>query len=306
MNRKASRKLYGLIGYPVSHSLSPAIFRAAFDAEGIDADYDLYPIAPDHLDPELRRILDRGIRGLNVTVPHKSAVIQLMTDLDESARMTGAVNVIEVVPGGIVGHNTDLGGFEDSFVPLGIPDIQECQVLVLGAGGAARAVLVSLARRGASEILVANRFADEASNLVSLVAPGYPGVHFQVLPLEECEIVHAVSDTVLCVQATSLGLKETDPLPINPALLPKNCFVYDLVYGPEETAFVRSAKSQGYRTSDGKEMLLWQAAGTFRIWFRRDPPIEAMRAGIARAVKNPSVGNGEGKKVGPDPAGQTR
>jgi shikimate dehydrogenase len=305
LNREAQKGLYGLIGYPVSHSLSPAIFTAAFDAAGINATYELYPIAPDRLEEGVNEILGRGVRGLNVTVPHKAGVIPLMTQLDESARLAGAVNTIEVRSEGMVGHNTDMRGFEDSFVPLGVPDIQGCRVLVLGAGGAARAVLVSLARHGASEILVANRYVDEAVDLVSFVTRQYTDVRFRVLPLEEREIGQAVPETVLCVQATSLGLKETDPLPMDPSLLPGDCFIYDLVYGPAETAFVRTARSRGYQAADGKEMLLRQAAVSFLIWFRKNPPIDAMKAGIDGAIRGAAAGGRKPETVGGKPPDDT-
>jgi shikimate dehydrogenase len=267
--------------------MSPVIFKAAFRAAAIDADYDLYPVAPDHLEEGVREVLARGVRGFNVTVPHKSAVIPLVAGLDESARLTGAVNAIQVTAEGMVGHNTDMGGFEDSFAPLGVPGITGHQVLVLGAGGAARAVLISLARRGASEILIANRFEQEAFDLVSFVARRYPEARLRILPLETEEIRQAASGAVLCVQATSLGLKETDPLPISPVLLPKGCFVYDLVYGPLETAFVRAARSLDYRAADGREMLLRQAARAFRLWFRKAPPLEAMREAMHKKFGPP-------------------
>ena len=268
MNILAVNDLYGLIGYPVSHPLAPAIFNAAFQAVGNE----LFPIPPDRLNAEIKEILGEGVRGLNVTVPHRTSVIPMMNGLAESARLTGAVNAIEIADDGVTGHNTDMGGFEDSFASLGVPGIKGTRVLVLGAGGAARAVLVSLARRGISEILIANRFLEEAMDLVSLVAPRYPGVRFEILLLEKEEIEKMVPGTVLCVQATSLGLKEKDPLPMEPAILPKGCFVYDLVYGPRQTAFVRSAQASGYRATDSKEMLLRRAARAFRLWFRSDPP----------------------------------
>ncbi len=286
MSGEPRKARYGLIGYPVSHSMSPAIFNAAFCAAGINAVYELYPIPPDRLDEGVGEILDKGVSGLNVTLPHKARVIGLMKDLDKSARLVGAVNTIDVTGQGMVGYNTDMGGFEDSLGPLGVPGISGARALVLGAGGAARAILVSLARLGASEIIVANRFIKEAGDMVSLVAPGYPDVRFEIILLENREVERMAPGAVLCVQATSLGLNETDPLPMEPALLPGGCFIYDLVYGTSQTAFVRSAKAGGYRAADGKEMLLRQAARAFRLWFQTEPPLDAMRNAIDRAVGN--------------------
>jgi shikimate dehydrogenase len=284
VNGVSRKTLYGLIGYPVSHSLSPAIFNAAFRTAGIEADYKLFSIPPEHLEEGIGEILREGARGLNVTVPHKAGVIPLMRDLDESARLTGAVNAIEVSDDGMVGYNTDMGGFEDSFDSLDVPDIQGEKILVLGAGGAARAVLASLIRSGVSEIVVADRYIEEAMDMVSLIAGYSSDIRFETVPLENRQIEKVVAQTALCVQATSLGLSEEDPLPMEPSLLPKDCFVYDLVYGPMETPFVRSARAAGYRAVDGKEMLLRQAARAFWLWFRKDPPLGAMRTAIGRAI----------------------
>jgi len=284
MSGKPVKDLYGVVGYPVSHSLSPAIFNAAFESAGIEAVYELFPISPDRLDKGVEELLDRGVRGFNVTVPHKTAVISMMADLDESARLTGAVNTIEVTGDGMVGHNTDMGGFEDSFTTLGVPDIPGARVLVLGAGGAARAVVVSLARSGASEIVVANRFIEEAMDLVTPVAARYSGVRFEVVLLADREIEKVAAGTVLCVQATSLGLNADDPLPLDPAVLPAGCYLYDLVYGPGNTPWVKAALASGYEANDGKEMLLRQAARAFLIWAGREAPVESMRTAMNRGI----------------------
>ena len=152
---------FGLIGYPVSHSLSPVIFQAAFEAAGVDARYDLHPVAPEDLDRMIPELVAAGLRGFNVTVPHKLAVIPMMKSLDESAVLTGAVNTVLVTDEGLVGYNTDMGGFGDSLQHLGVPDIEGSTVLVLGAGGAARAVVASLGSRGAATIVIANKFLEE-------------------------------------------------------------------------------------------------------------------------------------------------
>jgi shikimate dehydrogenase len=284
VSRKARKALYGLIGYPVSHSLSPEIFRAAFEAVRMDAIYDLFPVHPEHLTGGLEGLLEKGVRGLNVTVPHKSAVIPMMADLDDSARLTGAVNAIEVTDWGMVGYNTDMGGFEDSLIPLGVPDLSGARVMVLGAGGAARAIVVSLARSGVSEIVVANRFIKEAKGLVTPLSKTYPDVRFKTIPLAEGEVEKNASGAVLCVQATSLGLNPGDPLPVNPNVLPPGCFLYDLVYGSENTPWVRAALASGFTAADGKEMLLRQAARTFVLWFGREAPLKSMRTAVSSGI----------------------
>jgi len=275
---------YGLIGYPVSHSLSPAIFGAAFAALGMSASYDLYPIPPDHLAEGLKELLEGGVNGLNVTVPHKTAVVPLMRGLDESARLAGAVNTIVSGKSGVVGFNTDSGGFSDSLDALGVPDVMGGKVLVLGAGGAARAVGVSLAQRGASTIFLANRDPERARNLAAALQGHFSNLHLRVVGFGPEEIPAAAEGCVLCVQATSLGLMPGDPLPTDPAIFPRNCFLFDLVYGPKETPFVRRARELGYRAADGKEMLLRQGVRAFRLWFKREPPVEAMRGALFQVL----------------------
>jgi shikimate dehydrogenase len=277
-------ELYGLIGHPVAHSLSPYIFKAAFAAAGVEAVYELFPILPEKLDSGVKELLDRGVRGFNVTVPHKTSVIPMMKKLDESAILTGAVNTVEVTADGMVGHNTDMGGFRDSLVPLGVPDISDARVLVVGAGGAARAVVTGLALSGAAKITIANRFIEETTGLLSAVAPRFPELEFEAIGFNEEEVAHGASDVVLCVHATSLGLSSDDPLPLDPAVLPTGSFLYDLVYSPDETALVKAARAAGYQAADGKEMLLRQAVAGYRILTGKEPPVDAMRAGMEEGI----------------------
>jgi shikimate dehydrogenase len=279
------RELYGLIGHPVAHSLSPYIFKAAFAAAGIEAVYELFPIPPQQLDSGVKELLNRGVRGFNVTVPHKTGVIPMMKKLDESAILTGAVNTVEVTAGGMVGHNTDMGGFRDSLDPLGVPDISGARVLVVGAGGAARAVVTGLALSGAAKITIANRFMEETTGLLSAVAPRFPELEFEAIGFNEEEVAYGASDAVLCVHATSLGLSSDDPLPLDPAALPSGSFLYDLVYSSDETALVKAARAAGYQAADGKEMLLRQAIAGYRILTGKEPPVDAMRAGMEEGIR---------------------
>jgi len=276
---------YGLIGYPVSHSMSPAIFSAAFTAAGVNARYDLYPISPEDLDREVPKLVASGVQGFNVTVPHKTSVIPMMAKVDDSAVLTGAVNTVLVNPDGLTGYNTDMGGFGDSFDHLGVPDITGALVLVLGAGGASRAVVASLGQQGVSKIVIANRFIEETMELLAVVAPAFPGVEFEAIGLDTDELSRGSTGAILCVQATSLGLRADDPLPMDPALLPEGCFVYDLVYGTGVTAFVKSALDHGHRAADGKEMLLRQAARNYSLWLGGEASVEAMREGMEREMK---------------------
>lgn len=276
---------FGLVGYPVSHSMSPAVFDAAFKAAGIKARYDLYPVPPEDLERKIGELVESGIRGFNVTVPHKTSVIPMMVAMDDSSVLTGAVNTVVVTHEGLVGYNTDMGGFGDSFDHLGVPGVADAKVLVLGAGGAARAVVVCLCQKGASRILIANRFMEETTELLSVVAPAFPDVEFEAIGLDDEDLGSESAGAVLCVQATSLGLRAEDPLPMDPALLSRGCFVYDLVYGTQLTPFVGTALDQGFRAADGKEMLLRQAARNYSLWLGGEAPLEAMREGMEGEMK---------------------
>ena len=195
------------------------------------------------------------------------------------------MNTVLVTSDGLVGHNTDLGGFGDSFDYLGVPDVRGGLVLVLGAGGASRAVVASLCMKGALRIVIANRYMEETMELLSAVAPAFPGVEFHAVGLDTEELEQLSAGAVLCVQATSLGLKENDPLPVDPARLPEECFVYDLVYSTGLTPFVRASSEQGHRAVDGKEMLLRQAARNFALWLGKDAPVQAMREGMEKVMR---------------------
>jgi len=289
---------YGLVGYPVSHSLTPAVFNAAFKAAGITARYDLYPVLPQDLAEAIPKLLAGGVMGFNVTLPHKTAVLPLMENLDASSILTGAVNTVVLTREGLAGYNTDMDGFRDSFGPLGVPEVGGATVLVLGAGGAARAVVAVLGQEGASRIVIANRFMEETRALLATLAPAFPGVAFEAVGLFDRALVRLSAEAVLCVQATSLGLGKGDPLPLDPACLPEGCFVYDLVYLTDATPFVGKAMSLGYKAADGKEMALRQADRNFFLWTGEEAPSDAMRRGMEREMKQRSRAEKEAKERG--------
>lgn len=290
MTEGIQRGEFGLIGYPVGHSLSPAIFQGAFREAGIEARYTVLPVSPSRLKKTVSALFARPVGGINVTVPHKTAIIPLLDGLETSALDVGAVNTVAVHGGISTGYNTDLTGFENSLTSLGVPELSGRSVLVLGAGGAARAVVVSVARKGAARVLIANRTHSKAVDLARSLAPRFPGVRLIPIPSDADNLARYLAGISLCVQATSLGLRPEDPLPVEPSLIPAGCYVYDLVYGPDDTAFVRKAATLGLTASDGREMLLRQAAGAFEIWFGREAPVAAMRESLDRAIRSGASG----------------
>jgi shikimate dehydrogenase len=272
---------YGIIGWPVEHSRSPAMHNAAFRAKGIDAVYVRFPVHPDDVGEAVRGLKALGVRGANVTVPHKEAVIPYLDELSREARAMGAVNTIVRDNERLIGHNTDAPGLaralEDAEVKL-----EGARIVVLGAGGAARAAVVGLAQRGASRITIAARRADQAQALAEQLAHACP------CPLAACgmaaeQVASSFEEATLLVQSTSATLATAPDagnfaacLPLE--VLPSDATVIDLVYKPRETAVLARAKLRGLKTVDGLGMLLQQGALAFELWTHLHAPVQVMRA----------------------------
>lgn len=251
----------GVIGWPVAHSLSPVIHRFWLERAGVDGDYSRFAVEPERLGAALAGLRPLGLAGVNVTVPHKVAVIPFLSRLDPLARDVGAVNCIVVeADGGLSGYNSDVGGFA---WPLG--DRRIGTAIVVGAGGAARAALVALRQRGVERIRVMNRSVDKARTLMDEL-----GISGEAVPLDV-----AVGPADLLVNASSLGMKGEPPLRLRLDDLPGDAIVYDIVYAPLETELLRAARARGLATVDGLEMLVGQAAEAFERFYGMAPPRDA-------------------------------
>jgi shikimate dehydrogenase len=221
--------------------------------------------------------------GANVTLPHKEQAASLVDEVSPEAALAGAVNTIVSRDGGLLGANTDGQGFlrslldEGGFVPRGR------RAAVLGAGGAARAVIWSLAEAGIAELLILNRTSERAELLAGVVARR-TGVCALGLGLEDPRTPEQLATCALLVNATPVGLRASDPPPIDPGLLRPQVLVHDLIYRPRETALLREAKKRGCRVLDGLGMLLYQGSLAFELWTGRKPPEEAMRTALLQAL----------------------
>lgn len=272
----------GLIGYPVEHSLSPAFQQAAFDALGILARYELWPTPPESLDERFRALRAPGVLGANVTVPHKRAAFARVDHVAERAQRAGAVNTVVNRGGTLYGDNTDVPGFLAPLRERGVP-LAELVVVVLGAGGAARGILVALGEAGCRQVVVANRTPERAREL----AAAFGAV---ASPLDHRLASH-LARAGLLVNATSVGWDGVS-LPLNAALLealPATALVYDLTY--HDTPFLQAARRRGLETIDGLAMLVHQGAESFRLWTGQEPPLEVMwQAALAarRAREKPA------------------
>ncbi len=251
-----------VIGDPIAHSKSPLIHRFWLDALGIDGDYRATRVAADDLAAFFAaRADDSHWHGCNITVPHKVEALGHVADPGGVRASIGAINTVFRQDGALAGTNTDAAGF---WSPIGDLDLTGQPVTVIGAGGAARAILWALARVGVGKVTVLNRNPLKAAALLSSF-----GLKGQALPLTP-----QVPPAALLVNATSLGMTGQPPLDIDLSAMPDDGIVYDIVYAPLETPLLAAARARGLDTVDGLEMLIAQAAVAFAILFGTEPPRE--------------------------------
>jgi len=269
-------KVVGVIGWPIEHSVSPPMHNAAFCALGLDWCYVPFPVQPSRVDGVPVGMRALGIRGLNVTVPHKQALLALVDELTPAARAIGAVNTLYWRDDRLVGHNTDAAGFlralkEAGFSPEG------CAAMVLGAGGAARAVVYALASAGA-RITILNRTIERAMDLAAEFASVGAGARLEARCLTARDVAAAAPKARLVVQTTPLGMwpqMDKSPWPEG-AAFPREALLYDLIYNPRETRLMRQAREAGAQAVDGLGMLVHQGAEAFTLWTGQVPPVDVM------------------------------
>jgi shikimate dehydrogenase len=269
-------RVAGVLGWPVGHSKSPRLHGHWLERYRIDGAYIPLPVAPEHFVAALRALARLGFAGANVTLPHKEAALAAVDRADALARRIGAVNTVVVAPDGTLdGSNTDgfienlrqnASGFDASFGPA----------VVLGAGGAARAVVAALADAGAPEIRVVNRSALRAERLIEAL-----GGPCRLVPW--AERAAALDGAALLVNATTLGMTGQAALDLPLDRLPTGAVVNDIVYVPLETALLAAARRRGNKTVDGIGMLLHQARPGFRAWFGVDPEVTPALRGFVLA-----------------------
>jgi shikimate dehydrogenase len=282
-----STQIVGLIGWPVEHSVSPPMHNAAFAELGLDWCYVPLPVHPDRVPDALAGAAALGLRGFNATVPHKEALVPLVDTLTDAARAIGAVNTVRFDEGRALGHNTDAGGFLRALHDAGF-DPQGCSALVLGAGGAARAIVYALAASHA-RVTILNRTPAKAVALATEFSPVNPRTRLQGGPLDEVHLHQASLKVDLVVNTTPLGMwtrssKTTDaehnaasPWP-DAVPFPREALLMDLIYNPRETPLMRQALQAGARAYDGLSMLVHQGAEAFTLWTGRDAPVDVMMA----------------------------
>jgi len=276
-------RVVGVIGYPVRHSFSPPMHNAAFEALGLDFCYVALEVAPDDLPAAVAGMKALGLVGLNVTVPHKVALLSLVDEVTEEARLIGAVNTLHVRDGRILGDNTDGRGFVASLAAAG-EALRDQRVVLLGAGGSARAVSVALLQAGVAELVVSNRTAERAEALGEFLDRNVAQGRVRTVGWNTSDLQAACAAASLIVNATSAGMSpRSELLPI--ADLPplsSATLVYDLIYNPWATRFLQLAAERGARTMNGVDMLVYQGALSFERWTGQTPPVDVMRQALLR------------------------
>jgi shikimate dehydrogenase len=274
-------KILGIIGHPVRHSLSPIMHNAALQACGLDYIYVPFEVAPEGLAAAVSGLRALGVAGFNVTIPHKTSIMQYLDDLDSSAEAAGAVNTVNNADGRLIGYNTDGDGLIRSFAHEFGFNVRGASIVIIGAGGAARGAVAALCRAGAARIVIVNRTHDRALELVSSMALRFPDTDLTAASGGK-ELEERLTDTDVLVNTTSIGMNR-DTLPfLRLSCLPRTARIYDMVYAPPATPLLQEAVVLGLKGVNGLGMLAAQGELAFTIWTGLTPPSGLMKSIIDR------------------------
>lgn len=267
-------KITGLYGYPVEHTLSPLMHNAAFEHLGLDYCYLPFSVHPDSLETAVVAIRALNLAGVNITIPHKESVMPYLDSVNEEALFIGAVNTIVNQEGKLIGYNTDGRGFMRSITENNIsPD--DKKILIVGAGGASRAISYYLSEKAEKLYLF-----DTDKMKLEKLALDLSEIRTNIIVLDNTA---GLADFDLLINATPLGLKSTDPLPLNVSGLSPHQTICDLIY--KKTPLLFQSEEKGCKTTDGLGMLLWQGALAFELWTKTTAPVEIMRSALLSGIK---------------------
>ncbi|MFO7820404.1 MAG: shikimate dehydrogenase, partial [Halanaerobacter sp.] len=273
----------GLFGYPVEHSLSPAMHNDAFQELGLNHVYLPFSVDPDNLEEAVAGVRGLNIAGVNVTIPHKQEVIPFLDDLSEEAELIGAVNTIVNQKGTLTGHNTDGRGFIRSLKEETDFAATEGKALLIGAGGAARAIAFQLALAGIEELVISDLDSAKAENLSDEIDKN---LDLEVRAVEQEEVDDLIAELDLLVDATPVGMHphvDVDPV-VSAEVMHDELIVYDVVYNPRETVLLQAAQEAGAQAVSGLGMLLYQGVIAFEIWTGEEAPVEVMRSALEAGI----------------------
>jgi shikimate dehydrogenase len=280
---QVSTKTYCIIGDPIHHSLSPAIQNAAFAARGLNCTFIAFRVPKAELRESIESLRSINIAGFNVTTPHKTQVMMYLDEVESLAKKAGAVNTVNNIEGIFRGYNTDVYGFIEPLHKRRV-DFQGMHVLLLGSGGAARAVVIALAeQKGIAELIIANRNLHRASDLANLGTAN--GIKCKVVPLDKAQNFSLACDMI--VNATTLGMNN-EPSVIDYEHIQKGSIVYDIVYRPPVTELIENAKHAQATVVYGYEMLIEQGAKAFEIWTGLSAPRDVMKKNLLGIFGEPT------------------
>jgi shikimate dehydrogenase len=276
-------KLCGVIGDPIEHTMSPAIHNAAFIQMGLDYIYIPFHVREKELDKAIGGMRALNIRGLNVTLPHKVTIIPFLDELDSLAEKIGAVNTITNNSGVLKGSNTDASGFLQALLGKSI-EPKGKNVVILGAGGASRAISFILAERGA-HLVILNRRLERAEELAGRLSVSFDK-EVRALELVGDDLTQVLGEADILVNTTSVGMSpKISETPVLSKLLRSGLVVADIIYNPIKTRLLREAEEAGAKTIDGVDMFVWQGALAFELWTGVKAPVKVMRAEVIRQLK---------------------
>ena len=277
----------GVFGDPIEHSLSPQMQNAALRDCKIDMHYARFHIRAEELKEAFSLLRTLDFVGINLTVPHKVAAVQLIDEADDATKQIGAINTILVESKKLIGFNTDAPGFARAIRGEFSVDLRDLRLLVLGAGGVGRAIAVQCARENCERLVLLNRDFEKAKALALELTSFFSGARvlgpvarLEAVAWKDDALRFQIANTDLVVNATSLGMKRNEPSPLPASILAPHLMIYDTIYTAERTSLLAAAADAGARGANGLSMLLHQGALAFEIWFKREAPIDVMRAAL--------------------------
>jgi shikimate dehydrogenase len=287
----AKNQLYGVIGYPVQHSLSPIIQTVAFEKCGLAAQYVAVEVTPEKLAETVALMRKLPFSGWNCTLPHKLEIAKLIDERAESAEKLGAVNTVLNDNGKLIGFNTDGEGWVRAIREEFSLDVRDLRIMILGAGGAGQALAKQAALERCEKLVLVNRTEATAQELASSLAPYFDSqklmgadARLKAVPWDEALIAKELNQVDLVVNTTSLGLKPGDRAVLPARILQPHLCVYDAIYRPAKTKFLAAAEEAGARAANGMSMLLHQGALAFEIWTGKTAPLMAMKTALRKAL----------------------
>lgn len=281
--------ILGIMGYPIGHTLSPLMHNTAIKYLGLDYTYLPFEVKKEDIALAVGGIKGLGIKGINVTIPHKEAVIPYLDDMDENAGLIGAVNTIKLEGNMLKGYNTDGIGFLQSLKRDAQKDVHGKKVILLGAGGAARAIAIHVAFAGAESLLIANRTAERGKKLAGHINKKLKAksskLKVKAISLEDTSLLEHFKKVDIIINTTSVGMKSSDkPLfPYN--YISDRHLVCDIVYKPLKTALLEEASKRGAKTLNGLGMLIYQGSLSFKIWTGCKMPVEIVRNELIKKLR---------------------